>query len=262
MTSLRTGSAIPEGERQADQARQQLGLGLDAPIAVLEAVEGQAGVPVCIAEFPNDVAGVFYRRSDRSFLFVNGTHPVVRQRFTLAHEYGHCFMQHEPRIESSKSMWASDPQEVQANQFAGAFLAPRQAVRSWADRHAGSATDLEQVVRLSAFFGISPEAGCIRMQASGVLAPGEVNELKLRIRAREHHGLASRLGLSPFSDALSRLKREVGRGVRDLPRVPAVLVQHARQAHEEGLLDEDDFRTVLRGTPIDSAEQDREFEDS
>lgn len=253
--------AIDEGESRADQARQQLGLGLDAPISVLDTVEGQAGIPVCIAEFPTEVAGVFFRRAGRSFLFVNGSHAVVRQRFTLAHEYGHSVMKHEPRVESTKSMWTSDPQEVQANNFAGAFLAPRQAIRGWVDRQAGLAADLELVVRLSAFFGISPEAGCIRLEKSGVLTLGESDVLKRQIRAREHHGLASRLGLAPFSDSLGRLKRDVEGGRRRLPRVPAVLVKHAREAHEGGLLDDGDFRTVLRGTPVDSAEQDREFED-
>lgn len=254
-------SMIGEGEARADHARTQLGLGLDAPISVLDAVEGQAGVPVCVARFPNDVAGVFFRRSGRTCLFVNGNQAVVRQRFTLAHEYGHFFMEHAPRVESASSMWTNDPQEVEANDFAGAFLAPRQAVRSWVDRHADSGADLELVVRMAAFFGMSPEAACIRLEKAGVLSSAESEPLKSRIRAREHSGLASRLGLAPFADALGRLYLDVQNGNRSLPRVPAVLVKNARDAYDRGLLDEEDFRMVLRGTPTDSAARDREFED-
>lgn len=259
--TIRRGAAIDEGEDRAYIARQELGLGLDAPISVLDAVENLAGVPVCVAAFPQDVAGVFLRRAGRAFLFVNGTQVVVRQRFTLAHEYGHYVMQHAPRIESDAGMRAKDPQEVQANNFAGAFLAPRQAIHSWVDRHAGPAADLDLVVRLGAFFGISAEAACIRLEKAGVLGTEASEALKIRVRAGEHRGLPSRLGLTPFADSLGRLKVDVDRGARDLPRVPALLVRHARSAHEQGLLDSDELRAVLRGTPVDSTKRDSEFED-
>jgi Zn-dependent peptidase ImmA (M78 family) len=240
--------AVPHaGELAADEARQALGLGLDAPISVLDAVEDLAGVPVCVAGFEPDVAGLFYRRSGCSYLFVNGCDPVVRQRFTLAHEFGHYRMGHTSRVESQTGMASADPQEVQANYFAGALLAPRQAVVNWAARHPGI-EGLELAVRAGGFFGLSAEAARIRLQLSGVIAKAESERLKDQIAIGAHHGLRARLGLEGFEDALSALSRDVQAGQRVLPRLPAELLRGARDANAAGLLDEEDMLVLLRGT--------------
>jgi Zn-dependent peptidase ImmA (M78 family) len=240
------------GERAAELARQDLGLGLDAPLSVLDAVEDVADVPVCLQAFPDDVAGLFYRRRGRSMLFVNGLHRVERQRFTLAHEFGHVRMDHKPQVESVATMLSDrDPQEVEANYFAGAFLAPRQAVCNWAERHSGLHADLELVVRLGAFFGISAEASRIRLERAGVIAPADSERLKTRIKKQEHWGMVGALGLSGYADSLSRLKRDLDAGTRTLPRLPAVLIRGVRRAHEQQLLEADEFERVLRGTPTE-----------
>jgi Zn-dependent peptidase ImmA (M78 family) len=254
---MRRGPRFTAGERAAEQARQELGLGLDAPVPVLDAVEDLAAIPVCIQAFPNDVAGLFYRRQGRSMLFVNGNHSVERQRFTLAHEFGHVHMEHEPRVESVERMWSGrDAQEVQANYFAGAFLAPRQAVRNWADRHEHLPVDLELVVRLGAFFGTSAEASRIRLETAGVIGSADSMRLKARIADNEHYGMLAALGLSGFADGLSRLKRDVEEGRRALPRLPAVLVATARRARDEDLLEEEDLGRVLRVASTDIVRED------
>ena len=224
------------GERAADEARQALGLGLDAPISVLDAVEDLAGVPVCVQEFAEDVAGLYYRRGERPYLFVNGAHPVVRQRFTLAHEFGHYHMGHSPRVESTAGMRVSkDPQEVEANYFAGAFLAPRQALRNWSERHP-ELPNLELAVRVGAFFAISTEASRIRLELAGVIGTAEGRQVQQQIAAGEHRGVFTALGLTPAADALSRLARDVQSGQKTLPRLPLALVRGAREANAQGLL--------------------------
>jgi Zn-dependent peptidase ImmA (M78 family) len=232
------------GERAADEARQALGLGLDAPISVLDAVEDLAGIPVCVQEFAGDVAGLYYRRGEQAYLFVNGAHPVVRQRFTLAHEFGHHHMGHTPRVESMAGMSSKDPQEVQANYFAGAFLAPRQAVRNWAERHP-ELPGLELAVRVGAFFGISSEASRIRLELAGVIGKAEGQRVKRQIAAGEHRQVFAALGLATQADALSRLARDVQAGERTLPRLPLVLVRGAREANAQGLLDDEDLTALV-----------------
>jgi Zn-dependent peptidase ImmA (M78 family) len=248
---VRRGARITPGERAAEQARHDLGLGLEAPVQVLDAVEDLAGIPVCIQTFPGDVAGLFYRRRGRPMLFVNGTHPVERQRFTLAHEFGHVRMAHAPRVESVDKMGSRDAQEVEANYFAGAFLAPRQAVSNWADRHTDLPVDLEMVVRLGASFGTSAEASRIRLEVAGVIGVTDSQRLKARIANNEHYGMVAALGLSGYADGLSRLKRDVEEGTRVLPRLPAVLVATARRARDEELLEEEDHQRLLRGGATD-----------
>jgi Zn-dependent peptidase ImmA (M78 family) len=243
------------GERAADEARQALGLGLDAPISVLDAVEDLAGVPVCIQEFAEDVAGLYYRRDRRAYLFVNGVHPVVRQRFTLAHEFGHYRMEHSPRVESMAGMSSKDPQEVEANYFAGAFLAPRQAVRNWTERHP-DLPGLELVVRVGAFFGISTEASRIRLELAGVIGKTEGRQVKRQITAGEHREVFTALGLAPAADALSRLARDVLSGERTLPRLPLALVRGAREANARGLLDDEDLTALVGDTEGSSSGED------
>jgi Zn-dependent peptidase ImmA (M78 family) len=235
------------GERAAEDARHALGLGLDAPISVLDAVEEIATVPVCVTELSGEVAGLFYRHRGQVYLFVNGADPVVRQRFTLAHEFGHHRMGHEPRVESLAAMYSRDQQEVEANYFAGAFLAPRQAIHNWAARHPEPPPGLELVVRVGAFFGLSPESARIRLELAGVVDQRQSQRLKEQIAAREHRGLRTQLGLSDKADALSQLRDDVEAGRRTLPRLPAVLVRGASMAHSQGLLGDEDLHTLLRG---------------
>jgi len=246
----------PRGEVAAEEARQALGLGLDAPIPILEAFEDLASVPVCVQAFSGEIAGLFYRRHKRPYLFVNGTHPVQRQRFTLAHEYGHCEMGHSPRLESLSRMQSTDRQEVEANYFAGAFLAPRQAVHNWADRNSELPVDLELVVRMSAFFGISAEVSRIRLERSGVIGKSASNKLKARIAAGEHRGMLGALGVSATTDMLSRIKWEVDAGRYTLPRLPGILVRRAHEARARGLLDEEDLTALLRNSDADALAED------
>jgi Zn-dependent peptidase ImmA (M78 family) len=250
LVTPRTGPGVHSGEARADAARHELGLGVDAPIDVLAAVEGVGAVPVCIAEFPSDTAGVFLDQHERKYIFVNGVHPVVRQRFTLAHEFGHAFMNHEPRVETTTAMLSSDPQEVEANYFAGAFLAPRQAIRNWAERLTSGPSDLELVVMMSAFFGTSAEASRIRLELTGLLPHARGLVVKQAVKAGAHYGMVGSLGLSPFADGLSRLHRDVEAQLRDLPRLPAEMVRAAQSARERDLVDDETVEAVLRGTPL------------
>ena len=120
------------GAKRAREARAALGLGPEDPFAcVLTAIE-EAGVPVVVAALPGKVAGCCLKAGDRSLLFVNGHEYVGRQRFTLAHEYGHHVLGHEGMPPDSTdtvvALFARSSIEVQANAFAAEFLAPAAGV--------------------------------------------------------------------------------------------------------------------------------------
>ena len=131
-------SLVVEWERgfaAARQARSRLGLGLEAPLAdLLLAIEGVAGVPVTVLTLPDGLAGLQGRKHDRSFIFVNGTELAVRQRFTLAHEFGHVELGHAGSVDYATDVFGEGrkpPAEVQADGFAAEFLAPADGVRRW-----------------------------------------------------------------------------------------------------------------------------------
>ena len=188
---------------------------------------------------------MYIRRREQPFIFVNGTHSPVRQRFTLAHELGHHVLNHRQRVDATQDLFGApkDPDEVAANYFAGAFLVPRTALRNWVDRHPDHAGDLELVVRAGAYFGVSAAvapgfaAGARRGAAQGRVRPHQGADPQTgALRADQLPGCL------PLHDELSRLH---ARG--EFPRLPASMTTAARRAHDAGLIDDDEFAEVLQG---------------
>jgi Zn-dependent peptidase ImmA (M78 family) len=86
-----------------------------------------------------DVSGILFRDNSHHVIGVNSAHPLVRQRFTIAHELGHHAL-HPGRelildvpvrvnLRDKNSSTASDLQEIEANAFAAALLMPARLIR-------------------------------------------------------------------------------------------------------------------------------------
>lgn len=238
-----------EAAYSADSARNDLGVGLESPLAdILSLVEQTAGVPVVVAAFHENIAGLFRRRREGAFIFINGTQPLVRQRFTLAHEFGHYWLGHKSVLDRPSDLFTfsnRDPREVEANQFAGEFLAPRRAVTNWIERHAPGSIGIDDVVRLAWTFGISAKSASIRMQDSGYLSRREANLIDREIEEGQHFKRARALGLTFFQDSLSEIARLAESGDAPLPRAPQQMQRDARLAYQHGLLDIDQIATRL-----------------
>ena len=80
------------GAKRAREARAALGLEAGALPCLLRTVEA-AGYAVVVAALPDGVAGACLPGG--AVLWVNGTHSLPRQRFTLAHELGHAWCRHD-----------------------------------------------------------------------------------------------------------------------------------------------------------------------
>ncbi len=80
-----------------------------------------------------DASG-WYKPNQRTIHY-NPSEPYVRQRFTVAHELGHHFMNHGERPRDGVAqfnMYNFDPVEVQANRFAAELLMPAATVEFFA----------------------------------------------------------------------------------------------------------------------------------
>ena len=188
------------GAKRAREARAALGLDPEEPFAcVLTAIE-EAGVPVIVASLPGETAGCCVRLDDRSYLFVNGRQYVGRQRFTLAHEYGHHVLGHDGSVPDSKATIYGrtlSSVEVQANAFAAEFLAPAAGVRAMVD---GEPT-LETIARVAGHFGISMRAALVRLHNLRLTARddelrAELDDPELRqwVRPAERDDELARIG--------------------------------------------------------------------
>lgn len=192
-------------ETAAREARRDLSLGDEGPVPdILQRVESGAGVNVVLATLPEGgPAGAYTQERGVPFILVNTTEPVVRQRFTLAHEFGHHRLGHGDVLDQTISWGATAPREIAANRFAAEFLVPLAAVDLWFQSCQPSSFGLETLVRLANAFGVSCETALWRAKATGRITADDADKLKRRLDAREHHGLRARLGLSEIVDTLS-----------------------------------------------------------
>ncbi|MFN8186363.1 MAG: ImmA/IrrE family metallo-endopeptidase [Gaiellales bacterium] len=238
---------VREAEAAARVAREELGLGLDAPVPdILRLVEETENVPVAVLRLGSGVAGAYLVRRDRSFVFLNGTQAVQRQRFTLGHELGHHRLRHAAVVDGVETVegHSNEPLEQQANAFAGQFLAPDQALRSWMDAHGDPKIDVQVLVRLATWFGISVPAAFVRLSQAEILRnQRQRQELQRLIDRGTHGGVQKAMGLQPVEDSLARLHRE-----NRYPYVPARLRDNALTAYAAGLIDLDRLAGTLRTT--------------
>ena len=118
-----------------------------------------------------DVSGLIARGGRRTVIGINSAQPPVRQRFTLAHEFGH-FMLHQGirthsdtsfrvRFRDRVSTEASDVDEIEANFFAASILMPRPFLDA-VDASEALGDD-ERVSELALRFNVSGHAMSLRL---------------------------------------------------------------------------------------------------
>lgn len=208
------------GAKRAREARAQLGLDPGVPIAcLLTTVERDVGIPVVIPAALDGAVGSCVRVGRKLVFWVKGSDAPVRQRWTLAHELGHCFCGHDDTTVDVLTVETlngrrTTPREIQANAFAAEFLAPGAAIREMA----GPNVDIDDVVQIAAHFGISGIAALYRLPTLGILDQLRVEELAAQVNGDAQGEAWERLGLEPHQDALSRI-----RSAEAWPRIPASL---------------------------------------
>lgn len=212
------------GRKRARQARAALGLDSVAPLPdVLAAVEA-AGVAVLVTPLPEGFSGAFLKPRDRPVVFLAAGHAVTRQRFTLAHEFGHCFMEHRPGVDRDIDLGSKEPLEIEANWFASEFLVPEDGL---ADRVDGRVC-LQDVVELARPYGVSPPALLYRLGQCDLVDRELADRMWTEIREELHRPLDEACELPGPEDALkacdggSRVPPDLG---------PAALARLTRLGH-------------------------------
>ena len=166
--------------RRAEQLLQ--GAGIVAPPVPVEQLAENMGAVVRYVPFEGQMSGLLHRSEDgnRAVIGVNSRHPTVRQRFSIAHELAHLVL-HEPAFQidqhafvsfrDSKSSGATDPHEIEANQFAAALLMPEALLRECVKRLGENADVEESIRRLAQQFDVSTQAITIRLTSLGAITP-------------------------------------------------------------------------------------------
>jgi Zn-dependent peptidase ImmA (M78 family) len=212
------------GAKRAREARADLGCSAGAPLGdILELVEDRGGAHAVVLELEDGVAGAYIAKSELPLVFVNGDQAITRQRFTLAHEFGHFRMGHSTVVDEHAVIGgvARDPNEVCANAFAAEFLMPREGTTAWARERVRGRLTLEHVVVFANEYGVSPQAARYAFATAAVLTDeARAEQLDAEIAEELHVELASYLGLEPLEDRLAD-------AVRRMPRIPPALEHSA-----------------------------------
>ncbi|CAM5396551.1 ImmA/IrrE family metallo-endopeptidase [Kitasatospora aureofaciens] len=152
---------------------------LHAPPVDPVALAKLLGVLVVPQQLDDDVSGMLLRKDGSCVIGVNRSHTAERRRFTVAHELGHLRL-HEGRplildtdtrvnYRNTVSSMATDREEIDANRFAAALLAPEAMVRQ-AVRSVGFRTTEELVRVLSGQFQMSEIAMTYRLMNLGIVS--------------------------------------------------------------------------------------------
>lgn len=132
------------------------------PVAIAQ----EAGVRVFLNPEMGGLAGCFYDENGPTIEY-NGRDPLVRQRFTIAHELGHFALRHGARFRDSTESFSLsnyDPVETDANKFAAELLMPAAVVNGMIRTH--GITDFEV---LASMFNTSAVAMKYRLKNLGWL---------------------------------------------------------------------------------------------
>jgi len=154
---------LDEVESAARHLRDEWQLGNDAIPNLCELLEAK-GIKICAVSLPAKISGVqaTIDTTDDTRLpviVVNADHPGDRQRFTIAHELGHMYLDVRRDLDA----------EVACQRFAGAFMVPAEILR----REVGSSRrtiTVRELFGLKRLFGVSAQALAYRAKDLGILS--------------------------------------------------------------------------------------------
>lgn len=118
-----------------------------------------------------DVSGLLVRSAESAMIGVNASHPEVRKRFTIAHEFGHYMLHagisaHYDRdyrinFRSRESSEATNIEEIEANFFAASILMPKHFLDR--DQAVMALDNDEEVAKLAKKYNVSRHAMSLRL---------------------------------------------------------------------------------------------------
>jgi hypothetical protein len=207
-TSLATSPrTAPEAQRQgrflAEEVRRILEFGV-AEIGDLPAlVEMHFAADVALSPLGEGSDGLCAHDGEAALLVINTDYPVVRTRFTLAHELGHHLLR-DPRDvieEQIGDMFATSYIERRVNSFAGHLLLPAKAVTTtlaWLgcdrdDLSTANARGRAAIGYLMLRYGVSLPCALSQIVEAGFLTVSAKTDLADRLRAGALVGAARHL---------------------------------------------------------------------
>ena len=175
---------------KARELRENLGVDADSPVDIFALVQNIEDLSLIFYPLSKNISGACYKGEDSKLILINSNMSVGRQRFSLAHELFHAY--YDENMETSLSLsqiGSGDEREKEADQFASYFLLPQYSLEKIIKNKNNKRMDLEDIIRLEQYFGLSHQAMLYRLLDEGFISKDEKNSMQTGIISK-----AARLG--------------------------------------------------------------------
>lgn len=150
---------------------------LSYPIDV-EKIAYKQGIKTIPYTFTGEISGVLIEENSSFTIGYNNNHSEKRQRFTIAHELGHYFLEHQRQgvfvdesmmrqnlviFRDSFSSTGENSQEREANAFAAALLMPKPFIEDYLKAHSVDLTEEGDLEDMAKKFNVSTGAMAFRL---------------------------------------------------------------------------------------------------
>lgn len=174
--------------------------GVTKPPVPVERIARLLDVEIRYVSFQGDISGMVAREGGRAVIGVNTLHPTARQRFTIAHEIGHLELGHhlegsgqdgmhidrdfKVMLRDAKSSQATDPIEIEANNYAAALLMPRSMLTKEPELNLGVDIEDDRLIHgLARRYRVSPQAMTYRL--TNILSTSPTRSQHRRVVSRK-----------------------------------------------------------------------------
>ena len=151
-------------ECQVSKFRQSAGLS-DTEAVNLKSLLLKLNVLTIYRPLSESFSGMSLKSGDQRFMLINSNHPRCRQRFTIAHELYHLFVEENPVPHKCESGGKKSESEQCADAFALRFLMPKDGVVQLIPEKEliSGKVSLGTVIRIEHYFSISRSATLNRL---------------------------------------------------------------------------------------------------
>ena len=171
---------------EATSLRKHFGEDAYSPIDIFSLISNYENLTVVFYPMSERISGICIRDDENKIIAINSLSSYGRQRFTAAHELYHLFY-HEDfnKVICAKDIDINkDIQEIEADIFASYFLAPYAALTDFINdklQKQKGELDVNDIVRIEQYFGLSRQATLWRMTKDGYLSRKDADEMKTGI---------------------------------------------------------------------------------
>lgn len=155
-----------EARQRANQILSVLSINTN-PIP-LEQIAKYLDFEIIYFDFPEHISAITHIENGKKHIGVNKNHAEVRQRFSIAHEFGHFICGHESydhdRTKTEGLPKYLDPhnkQELEADEFAAELLMPEFLLKN---------EKIDSILNVAKKYNVSEQAMCIQLMNLNLLS--------------------------------------------------------------------------------------------